>query len=281
MAKLLDDPKQRVMRPDEVLSVFHQGSMIEYQCTLEKAIARLGRTSSIYKLREEIDFYGNWKTLGDWLNTVFNIDLPHSAWKQYLQWPRRRNVGVLCDFISQYALIEQIEPAEILGRSCLEAGVFRTIVSMLKHAGADISNLSPSTCVGSFIRDYSKVFYGDLGKIAPGAIPGFEGMVHEQSNKSIWDVVALTLFSIPFVVTALSLLLSIFWPPLLMVAFLAMSTLSAVVIVGILWSMLIEYIHPYEGDRRTFKQLCCVVAETMRSATSSVHHDRLREAVSG
>lgn len=281
MAKLLDDPNQRAIRPDEVLGVFHQWSMIEYQCSLEEAMERLVRTSSIYKLREEIDFYGNWKTLGDWLNTVFNIDLPHSAWKQYLQWPRRRNVGVLCDFISQHALIEQIEPAEILGRSCLEAGVFRSIVSMLKRAGADISNLAPSTRVGTFIRDYNNVFFVDLGKIAPGAIPGFAGMVHEQSNKSIWDVVALTLFSIPFVVTALSLLLSIFWPPLLMVAFLAMSTLSAVVIVGILWSMLIGYFHPYEGDRRTFKQLCCVVADTMRATTTNEHDDSLREAASG
>lgn len=280
MNQLLAKPKLRAMTSDEVLGLFHQWAMIEYWLPLDEVKDRLGRDISIHKLLTEVDYLGNWKKFSETLNIVFDIDLSQSQWKPCLQWPRHRNVGDLCDFISQHAVMEQIEPAEILGRSCIEAGVFRSIVSMLKRAGADTSDLAPSTRVGPYILKYNKIFFMDLGKIAPGAVPKFEGMVFESRENSIFDVLPLLFVSLPIVVS-LSVLLSAIWPLFLAVAGGAMSIFVVVLLVGTIWNWLKDDNSSEIHDRRTFKQLCCVVADTIRAATASAHDDHLREAPNG
>lgn len=273
MPEHLQVPKRRAMTPDEVLGLFHQWSMIEYWFTLDEAKARLSRDASISKLRAEIDYLGDWKVLGESLNEIFDIDVPTAGWAPYLRRRRRCTVGDLCDFIARHAMIEEFQPAEILGRTCLEAGVFRTIVSMLKRAGADASNLAPSTRVRPYIRDYSAVFFWDLGKIAPGAIPKFEGMDHNLVKRSIIrDMVVLLYMSLP-VVGSVSLLLSFLWPPLLTVAGGAMFLVVFPLLCGIIWSALTKGRRSENEDGRTFKQLCYAVAHTMRTATSESHPD--------
>lgn len=282
MPEHLQDPKRRAMTPDEILGLFHQWSMIEHWFTLDEVKGRLGRDASISKLRAEIDYLGNWKELGESLNTIFDIDLPAAAWAPYLRRKRRCTVGDLSDFIARHALIEEVQSAEILGRTCLEAGVFRTIVSMLKRAGADTSNVAPSTRIRPYIREYSEVFFWDLGKIAPGAIPKFEGMDHTMLKRSaVGDVLPLIFISLPFIAVVLGLL-SNFWPPLLVVAGGAMSIFCGVALAGIVWSWLKRDHQSENGDSRTFSQLCSAVADTMRATPSTnLHHDRVREAASG
>ena len=281
MPEHLHVPKRRPMTPDQVLGVFHQWSMIEYWVTLDEVKARLRRDASISKLRAEIDYLGNWKALGESLNTIFDIDLSPAAWAPYLRRKRRCTVGDLSDFIARHALIEEVQPAEILGRTCLEAGVFRTIVSMLKRAGADASNLGPSTRVRPYMRDYSEVFFGDLGKMAPGAIPKFEGMDHNLVKRSIIrDVLVLIYMSLP-AVAIVSLLISFLWPPLLAVAGGATFLVVVPLLGGIIWSALTKDKPSENEDGRTFKQLCYAVAETMRAVTGNGHHVGLGEAASG
>lgn len=275
----LQDPKRRAMTPDEVLGLFRQWSMIEHWFTLDEVKARLGRDASISKLRAEIDYLGNWKALGESLNTIFDIDLPAAAWASYLRRKRRCTVGDLSDFIARHALIEEVQPAEILGRTCLEAGVFRTIVSMLKRAGADTSNLAPSTRVRPYIRDYSEVFFWDLGKIALGAMPKFEGMERDRIEHSGWEVLLWLCVGI-FVSAALTGLASLLWSPLLPIAGYLMVSWCVGPVILIVGSWFGSS-QPKPDDSRTFRHLCYVIADTMRAATTNTHPDPLREAASG
>lgn len=279
MPEHLQDPKRRAMTPDQVLGVFHQWSMIEYWFTLDEVKARLGRDASISKLRAEIDYLGNWKALGESLNTIFDIDLPAAPWAPYLRRKRRCTVGDLCDFIARHALIEEVQRVEVLGQSCLEAGVFRTIVSMLKRAGADASNLGPSTRVRPYIRDYSEVFFWDLGKIAPGAMPKFEGMERDRIEHSGWEVLLWLCVGI-FVSAALTGLASLLWSPLLPIAGYLIASWCVGLVILIVGSWFSSS-QPKPNDSRTFRQLCYVIGDTMRAAIGNRNQIDLREGASG
>jgi hypothetical protein len=59
----------------------------------------------------------------------------------------------------------------ILGSRCTAGGAFLTIRSFLADAGADVSEVAPSTALHEYTRRYVGVFLGPVSQLAPGALP--------------------------------------------------------------------------------------------------------------
>ena len=83
----------------------------------------------------------------------------------------QRTLRGLCEFIAEGALRPAIEPLRILGGSCLPAGAFLAIRSMLREAGADADRVMPSTPLDEFARHYPGVFLGPISRLAPNTLP--------------------------------------------------------------------------------------------------------------
>jgi len=67
-----------------------------------------------------------------------------------------------------------VEPVTILGRPCCEAGVFRTVRDILTTSGADVSDLTPSSPLESYLRAHARSFVVELGNRLPGRVPRLE-----------------------------------------------------------------------------------------------------------
>lgn len=126
--------------------------------------------SSIAEWRSACDLV-DWRSLGRALNEEFGLDFPDDPWRAALEPARKRTLRGVCELIASGALRPSIEPVEILGATCLPAGVFLAIRSLLSQAGADVKSIAPSTPLHEYTRLYPGVFLGPVSRLAPNALP--------------------------------------------------------------------------------------------------------------
>ncbi len=114
-----------------------------------------------------------WREVGAWLSQWFGFDATADELECLLRKPTKTTVGDLCDFIATRAWIEKLSPAKIMGQTSWEAGIFRTVHKLLKNAGADVSNLSPSSELEPYLKEHSQLLQSELSKLVPGYLPAF------------------------------------------------------------------------------------------------------------
>jgi hypothetical protein len=112
-----------------------------------------------------------WRELGRVLDDEWSLGRPQDAWRTVLTPEWKRTLRTLCEFISEGAIRPSIEPATILGTTCLPAGAFLAVRSLLRDAGANVDSVRPSTPLDEYTRDYLGVFLGPISRLAPNAIP--------------------------------------------------------------------------------------------------------------
>lgn len=116
----------------------------------------------------------NWQEIGQWLTNWFRIEATDDELECLLKKPHNTTMGELCDFLATRATVEILSPARIMGQTNWEAGIFRTIHQVLKKAGADVSDLAPSSKLEPYLKDYYSELQNSLSILVPGYLPSVD-----------------------------------------------------------------------------------------------------------
>jgi hypothetical protein len=112
-----------------------------------------------------------WRGLAKALNTHWSVKIPLRDWRRVLTPARSRRLRGVCELLARHAQLPRIRPATVLGKTCAAAGAFLTVRSMLAAAGADVSQLTPSTPLDEFTGHYPVLFVTRISQLAPGQLP--------------------------------------------------------------------------------------------------------------
>jgi len=242
--------------PDYVLAVIRDSHRQQCQFDPEaEPDAELTFETTIAEWRSACDLL-DWRRLGRALDLEWKLGRSDAAWRTVLEPAKERTIRELCEFVAQGSVWPVIEPVSILGSTCLTAGAFLAIRSLLREAGADVSTVRPSMPLGEFARQHLGVFLGPISWLAPNTLP------EVQINTPWYDpclagfllglfaASAGSWFSSPLIVTAGGLLALTSWIATLKTArFLAPSSVKF-------------------GDLQTFRDLATLVAEGVARARS-------------
>lgn len=160
----------RLATAEEVLEFLRLDHDVSVECD-EAEVVDVGFDTSVHE----------WFWLGDglsrlWvsnatrLNSLFEMDASINEWRPVLTPPRKRTVRDICEFVAKRSRVLRIPEPHVLGRPCRNAGAFLTLKKLLSDAGADTSNLAPS----SPLADYAEIglprIYLSLIRTAPQLI---------------------------------------------------------------------------------------------------------------
>ena len=157
--------------PDDVLAVVRD--MHRQQCAYDpeaNPCVSLSHDSTIAEWRDACDLLP-WAQVAEAMNSFWSVAIPMAEWWEALEPPKTRPLRGVCELLAGRSKVPRIRPATILGARCVTAGAFLTVRSHLADAGADVSNLAPSTPLGEYTRQYAGVFLGPVSRLAPGALP--------------------------------------------------------------------------------------------------------------
>jgi hypothetical protein len=157
--------------PEYVLSVFidQHRQLSELDDMVDKT-AVLTFDTTIAELRAACDLV-DWLQVGRALNAQWGFRYSDEEWFFVLEPAKQRTLRGLCEFIARGARRIQIRPLTVLGKPCATAGAFMTIRSLLRDAGANVGEISPSTPLAGYARRYAKTFLGPISRLAPNVIP--------------------------------------------------------------------------------------------------------------
>ena len=197
-------PEYITPTPQEVLEVLRDGMRQENAANpYYDDGARLGLNTTIADWLEMIDpdYLTTTKRLGRGLNARWKLTESDVIWLTVLEPLDRRTMADLCTFLAARVRLPQARPASVLGRPCLEAGVFLTIRSLLERDGVDVSSVAPSTPLHEYTRRHPHVFFNSVFALAPGALPA-------ARVRAPWGAACTLLLGLAM----LSLLLAIWFP---------------------------------------------------------------------
>jgi len=130
--------------------------------------------TTVAERRDASDLLG-WRGLGRGLDEFWGIGKSDESWYRVLEPANRRTLRDVCEFIAPRIRVPRVRPASVFGRECLAAGVFLSIRSMLKKAGANTDDLAPSTPLAEYTRQYLEVFFNPVAHRCPNALPAAIG----------------------------------------------------------------------------------------------------------
>lgn len=105
----------------------------------------------LLEMAEKVEPEADW---GD-LEHRFGSKLREEWWEA---WTPNHTVGELCENLATGTRVPVLEPVTILGTRCETAGTFLTLRRMLADAGADVSELGPSSEVKPYLDAWPTVF---------------------------------------------------------------------------------------------------------------------------
>jgi len=129
--------------------------------------------SSIFDWRDACDLIEP-KKLAKVYHQSFNLNRPISELEDILIDENNRTISDFCEYISEHAERQKIEPIRLLGQNCQTASIFRTLKQSLSEKGADTSNLKPSSEINPFFLKYGGILFDEVNRIAPGTMSEFE-----------------------------------------------------------------------------------------------------------
>jgi hypothetical protein len=201
----------------------------------------------------------DWRRLGRALDEEWRLGRPVAAWRAVLEPGRERTLRDLCEFIASGASKPTIEPLRILGSTCLPAGAFVAIRSLLREAGADVDSVAPSTPLHEYTRRHLGVFLGPISRLAPGSLPAVKLGTPR-------DDLCITGFMVGLLAVSVGGLFSPRDPGFFFLAVTAVGVLLALISCAGAWitARCLPLSKAEFGSLRTFRDLAYVVAEGAR-----------------
>jgi hypothetical protein len=157
--------------PDDMLAVLRD--MHRQQCTHDPEAnpdVSLSRDSTIAEWRDACNLLP-WAKVAEAMNAYWAVTIPMAEWRVVMEPPKERRLGGVCELLARHVKLPRVRPALIFGSRCAPGGAFLTIRSYLAEAGADVTNVAPSTPLHEYTRRYPAVFLGRVSHLAPGALP--------------------------------------------------------------------------------------------------------------
>jgi hypothetical protein len=174
---------QEPATPEYVLAVFADWLRQELAFGwVEEEIELTFETTLQAWLATNVDVRCNWWDLGRGWNETWRMRATKQEWRAVLCPLHERTLGDVCCFIAQRAQRQRPRPVQMFGRTCLSAGAFLTIRSLLHEAGADVCRLMPSTPLDSYAYRYLGVFMGPVARLAPQALPDVNVIQHRKAQ---------------------------------------------------------------------------------------------------
>ncbi|KAA0139030.1 hypothetical protein FYZ48_10240 [Gimesia chilikensis] len=118
--------------------------------------------------------YLEWRPLGRAWNESWGIDLTDEEWREVLTPKRKKTLGGVCELIARHASAPVIREETFFGKPCRPASAFLTIRALLKEAGADVSEIAPSSSLFPYTNQFAGTFRWNIANLALGALPGAE-----------------------------------------------------------------------------------------------------------
>lgn len=138
----------------------------------------LNYESSIFEWRDACDLVDT-KKLAKIYHKEFNLNRPISELENILEDEDNKTISDFCEYISENAEREKIEPIKLLGQNCTSASIFRVLKQKLTENGADTTELKPSSEINPFFLKYGGQLFNEVNRIAPRTFSEFE----YKSNK--------------------------------------------------------------------------------------------------
>lgn len=163
----IDEPAS----PDYVLSVLQDEH--RQRCAYDPESVRslvLSFETTVQEWREACDLLG-WRAIASAFNATWHLTCSDSEWYDVLEPANQRRLRDVCQLIAARVTRPAIRPARLLGTTCASAGAFLTIRSLLSDAGAPADEITPSTPLAPYTRQFTEVFLGPISRLAPGALP--------------------------------------------------------------------------------------------------------------
>jgi hypothetical protein len=164
----IDYPVQEVPATSEyVLAVIKDNH--RQQCQVDPEAGKdilLTFDSTIDEWRQACDLLG-WRKVAKAMNDWFKTDFSDEQWKAVLEPAKKKTLRGVCELLATKVRRMEIKP---FGNRCVNAGIFLTIRSYLKRAGAK-EQIKPSTPIAPFSRNYLGEFFDGIAKLEPGALP--------------------------------------------------------------------------------------------------------------
>lgn len=116
--------------------------------------------------------YLEWRPLGRAWNDAWDIDLTDDEWRKVLTPERKKTLGGVCELIARHATVPVIREEMYFGKPCRPASAFLAIRALLEEAGADVSEIAPSTLLIPYTKQFAGTFRWNIANLALGAMPG-------------------------------------------------------------------------------------------------------------
>lgn len=159
--------------PDYILAVMRDQCNYMNAERYDDHAIELTFDTTIAEWRSTSDLPGT-KRLGRGLNAFFGVKLTDSEWRAILDPAKERRLRGVCETIAAKASRRRIRPIRVLGSAeCLPAGAFLAIRSLLVEAGANPSDIKPSTRLDLYLEDFAAIFFDQIAALAPGSVPSF------------------------------------------------------------------------------------------------------------
>lgn len=153
--------------PDDILAMFRD--MYRHDPDADPRIS-LSHDSTIDEWREACELLP-WAKVAEAMNSHWSVAIPMEHWRDVLEPPKKRRLGDVCKLLARHVKLPRVRPTVILGSRCVSGSAFLAIRTMLADAGADVTDIAPSTPLHEFTRRYPKVFLGPISQLSPGALP--------------------------------------------------------------------------------------------------------------
>lgn len=169
------------MTADDVLAVLVDHHRLIVQTTISPRIGAIDRTMTIKQWLRLVE--GFWfEDAVATLQLLFEIKPGRAAWREVLLPLGDRTLGEVCDYIASLGpTLPTVEPVHVLGESSPMAGAFLAVRRALLDAGADVSELKPTSLLRPYLLRHGKRLIPALRRMAPGQLPTLivEAPVHE------------------------------------------------------------------------------------------------------
>lgn len=115
-----------------------------------------------------------WVALGRAMNWQFGTSFSEQQWRSVLKPGRRRTLRDVCDLIATRALLPELNPIRVFGKSCKTAGAFLILRSLLAERGVRVDDIRPSSDTAPILREHFGAFLNSVARLAPGRLPRIE-----------------------------------------------------------------------------------------------------------
>lgn len=163
-------PKRRLSEEDVMAILAEEHRRREHISPESGGVKLISFDSTVAEYEKTFDVPQRIPTLARNLNRFFEMNIERELCDT-MHPPRERTLRDVCRLVAsrnyeQRALL----PVQIFGSECAAAGAFVTLKALLKEAGADVSEVAPSTSLAEYARRYTGAFH-NLALMAPGKLP--------------------------------------------------------------------------------------------------------------